>query len=541
MALPATDGCTTVWVRDVSVGVRAMTTTGGQTWDAARALADYLEAEWSSLGIRGRGSSSPLRALELGSGTGWLGMTLARNVATEASHVCLTEQEQGGGVEWLEENVARNAHLGVPLTSVRAAALDWSDWAHESADGMWPDADCLQLIFGSDLVYNEAGVKLLPRVLRGFLRAAPEVLVLYCHTLHRFDNLDLEFFQMLRDLGLEYRPVAAQGSGANGTDPLNAVGDPSKGFLEELFPEKRIVIYQIRLVGSDRLALAWSIILSDANALAIEESDVRPGAQAGRSAFLAAPPKGFVQVGRICIMLPGGGEPPPPAELRQGSQEEASEQSPPGVTVRLRRLGPFGSGEHPTTALMLQAMQSLRAEGRLKGLAVLDYGCGSGVLALTALALGAGHCAAIDIVPEALDAACENAEANAVWLEGVPSENLRLHLPPVEALDKDIQFLACNGDWRDPGARHGWTPMPDKESGSYDVVLANIVVGPLCHSACVVRSLLRERADVLMSGIRGEVHVQQVEAAYGPDFHLRHEATLDGWVLLRGRFQAELP
>ncbi|MBT8421700.1 MAG: 50S ribosomal protein L11 methyltransferase, partial [Gammaproteobacteria bacterium] len=81
-----------------------------------------------------------------------------------------------------------------------------------------------------------------------------------------------------------------------------------------------------------------------------------------------------------------------------------------GAVVRLAPGMAFGTGEHPTTAMCLQwlAQQALDHAG------VLDYGCGSGLLAIAALKLGASRCCAVDIDPQALDATAENAASNAV-------------------------------------------------------------------------------------------------------------------------------
>jgi hypothetical protein len=76
-----------------------------QVWTAARRLRDYLEAEQAVLGLRRSG----LRVLELGAGCGWLGLTVAHNLT--GCSVLLTEQQTGGAVEHLLENIAVNRHL----------------------------------------------------------------------------------------------------------------------------------------------------------------------------------------------------------------------------------------------------------------------------------------------------------------------------------------------------------------------------------------------------------------------------------------------
>ena len=88
-----------------------------------------------------------------------------------------------------------------------------------------------------------------------------------------------------------------------------------------------------------------------------------------------------------------------------------------GADAAIVRLDPglaFGSGTHPTTSLCLQWLDALAAEGALEGRTVLDYGCGSGILALAALKLGAAHAVGVDNDPQALLASADNAERNAV-------------------------------------------------------------------------------------------------------------------------------
>ena len=92
------------------------------------------------------------------------------------------------------------------------------------------------------------------------------------------------------------------------------------------------------------------------------------------------------------------------------------------VIVRLDPGLAFGTGTHPTTALCLQVLDSLPLAGRR----VIDYGCGSGILGIAALKLGAVHVTAIDLDPQALLATRENAERNGVShdsidIQGVPA------------------------------------------------------------------------------------------------------------------------
>ena len=88
--------------------------------------------------------------------------------------------------------------------------------------------------------------------------------------------------------------------------------------------------------------------------------------------------------------------------------------APGAAVVRLDPGLAFGSGTHPTTALCLRWLDSLACDGALEGATVLDFGCGSGILALAALKLGAARAIGIDNDPQALLATADNAERNEV-------------------------------------------------------------------------------------------------------------------------------
>jgi predicted nicotinamide N-methyase len=121
-----------------------------------------------------------LSVLELGAGCGWLGMTVAQNLAN--SSVCVTEMEYGGALEHLVHNVNLNRSLH-HMENLNVAACDWSLWLDSDEapptesteeDSPCPKADTptskqylssrkWDLILGSDLVYNEVGIKMLPK------------------------------------------------------------------------------------------------------------------------------------------------------------------------------------------------------------------------------------------------------------------------------------------------------------------------------------------------------------------------------------------
>jgi len=167
----------------------------------------------------------------------------------------------------------------------------------------------------------------------------------------------------------------------------------------------------------------------------------------------------------------------------------------PGATVL--RLDPglaFGSGSHPTTAMCLEWL----AGQELRGRSVLDFGCGSGVLALAALALGARSAVATDIDPQALQAAAANARVNGL--------DDRLRVVPPDALATDECF---------------------------DVVVANILADSLIALAPTLRARCKTGARVALSGILDRQSAR-VRDACAPWLQLHVAAGFSGWSLLDG-------
>jgi ribosomal protein L11 methyltransferase len=171
----------------------------------------------------------------------------------------------------------------------------------------------------------------------------------------------------------------------------------------------------------------------------------------------------------------------------------ASADDPCAVEVVLDPGLAFGTGGHPTTALCLEWL-----DGReLGGQRVIDYGCGSGILAIAALRLGAAQALAFDIDHQALLATRENAQRNGV------AERLQIvGTPP--------QGPAC-----------------------CDILLANILAGPLTELAGRFAALLRPGGQIALSGLLSD-QVASVVAAYRPWFMIGAAALRDGWALLGG-------
>jgi len=173
---------------------------------------------------------------------------------------------------------------------------------------------------------------------------------------------------------------------------------------------------------------------------------------------------------------------------------------PDAIRVELDPGLAFGTGTHATTAMCLGWLDGLPEE-ELAGARVIDYGCGSGILAVAAVKLGAASVVAVDIDPQALLATGENAQRN--------------------------QVLDCIQITDDPEAL----------GGPADVLLANILAGPLVELAPRLARLVRPAGHIALSGLLLE-QADTVAAAYQPWFDIALDESREGWGLLNGRRRA---
>lgn len=157
----------------------------------------------------------------------------------------------------------------------------------------------------------------------------------------------------------------------------------------------------------------------------------------------------------------------------------------------------FGTGTHPTTALCLVWLDAQALSGRV----VIDYGCGSGILAIAAARLGAHRVYAVDNDPQALLATRDNATRNGV------DTVIQTCLP--EALDATLAGVQA------------------------DVLLANILAGPLIALAPRLATLTRRGATIALSGILDE-QAATVAGAYATDFTASASISREGWTRLEG-------
>jgi ribosomal protein L11 methyltransferase len=168
---------------------------------------------------------------------------------------------------------------------------------------------------------------------------------------------------------------------------------------------------------------------------------------------------------------------------------------PPAQAKQVIRLDPglaFGTGTHPTTRMCLRWIAT---KGALAGQRVLDYGCGSGILAIGAAKFGASDIDAVDIDEAAVSSTVLNAEANAVQLKA---------------------------------------GLPDASKGEYDTVLANILATPLKVLAPLLRSHVKAGGSLVLAGIL-ERQADELKEAYAPYVALEVSDTEDGWILMTAR------
>ncbi len=154
----------------------------------------------------------------------------------------------------------------------------------------------------------------------------------------------------------------------------------------------------------------------------------------------------------------------------------------------------FGTGTHPSTSMCLDWLSLNEVDGKT----VLDYGCGSGVLAIAALKLGASSALAIDIDPQAITATLDNAQTNQV-----------------------AERITC------AGIEHAVTEQ-------YDIVLANILARPLIELATKLAAATKPGGRVVLAGLL-ERQAEEVRAAYAPWFAFETDGERDGWNRISGR------
>ncbi|WP_260261239.1 50S ribosomal protein L11 methyltransferase [Vibrio intestinalis] len=170
---------------------------------------------------------------------------------------------------------------------------------------------------------------------------------------------------------------------------------------------------------------------------------------------------------------------------------------PEAVNVMLDPGLAFGTGTHPTTALCLEWLESIDLTGKT----VIDFGCGSGILAIAAIKLGAEKVVGIDIDPQALVASKENADRNGV------ADQLEVYLP-----ENQPEGLIA------------------------DVVVANILAAPLRELSPIIKGLIKPNGQLAMSGVL-DTQAEDVATYYRDELHIDPIASQTEWCRISGRKQ----
>ena len=187
-----------------------------------------------------------------------------------------------------------------------------------------------------------------------------------------------------------------------------------------------------------------------------------------------------------------------PVEITPAFWIAPSWHDPPAGAQRVIRLDPgmaFGTGTHPTTRMCLRWIAADAQRGTAPRQRVLDYGCGSGILAIATALHGATAIDAVDIDPAAVATTRCNADNNGVHLR---------------------------------------TGLPDLASGRYDLVLANILATPLKLLAPLLCSHLAGDGTLVLAGILDR-QAEELKTAYGGWLRLEVSDIEDGWILMTGR------
>ena len=278
---------------------------------------------------------------------------------------------------------------------------------------------------------------------------------------------------------------------------------------------------------------AWADALLAAGALSVDVTDPRAGTPEEMPLYgePGEPVDGLWPVNRLTALFAPGADParavaaasraacrpPPPFEIFAVAEQDwvratqaqfapiriaeklwvvpswCAPPDPDAVNLTLDPGLAFGTGSHPTTRLCLAWL----AEHLRRGERVLDYGCGSGILAIAAARLGAGEVVGVDVDPQAIVASRANARANGVAATfGTPDV-----LPP---------------------------PAP-----RFDVLVANILANPLVVLAPALAARVRAGGRIVLSGILAP-QAAQVAVAYAPWFTISVRDGDDGWVALAG-------
>ncbi len=249
-------------------------------------------------------------------------------------------------------------------------------------------------------------------------------------------------------------------------------GEPGMA-LTQRWADSRIAVLFEGDASTDELEVLWNSLRAETkDSLGPHEFRVVPETDWVRATQAQFEP---IEITPNLWIVPTWCEPPKPAAINL--------RVDPGLA--------FGTGTHPTTRLCLQWLSELPLADKT----VLDYGCGSGILAMAATALGAAMVHGVDIDPQAVETARLNTEANRLRATYAVSDR---------ELDRQ-----------------------------YDVVVANILAGPLAVLAPAICALVKPGGRLALAGILTP-QIERIQAAYAPWVAMTVSAERDGWVRMTG-------
>ena len=260
--------------------------------------------------------------------------------------------------------------------------------------------------------------------------------------------------------------------GEPGMVPEQAAWDRSRvvALTDEVDDQATIVLEAARAIGLEQLPDFSVRSVADADWVRLTQSQFAP-----------------IHIGKNIWVVPSWHEAPDPNGLIL--------EVDPGLA--------FGTGSHPTTRLCMEWLEAHPAPGK----SVLDYGCGSGILAMVAKKLGAADVAGVDIDPQAIESAKLNAERNGCAID--------FYVPD------------------DFGAS-------ERKDSRFDIVVANILSSPLKLMAPMLSGRVADGGSLILSGVLAR-QAEEVAAAYAPFIKLGVWAEQDGWVALHGTLGQDTP
>mmetsp|Transcript_4937 Transcript_4937/g.14641 ORF Transcript_4937/g.14641 Transcript_4937/m.14641 type:complete len:385 (+) Transcript_4937:165-1319(+) len=285
---------------------------------------------------------------------------------------------------------------------------------------------------------------------------------------------------------------------------LDVFTDENRWRSEAYWARSEVAALFSTAAGGEAALKELRSLYGDAAAASLEASVAPLADQDWLAVQEAARP--VVTVGQLDILLPW--------------HETSSDPAVAARQLRVEGGAAFGTGEHQTTRMCCEWLQRANLPAHYT---MLDYGCGSGILALTALRFGAACAAGVDIDVDCVAAAKRNAADN-----GFGGAEARFYLPEVDAGADAGAVAFVNA--RLTSAPDGFEPLPPGET--FDAVVANILLNPLLALRDTIVNRVRADGILAISGVRAEQFDAVRDAYRGAFRDVRIDREEDGWLLI---------